>query len=302
MPHTPRKTARDFDPAVMRLFDQYVHGLIDRRGFLKGTSGLAISAAAATGLLAALSPDFAAAQQVAPEDPRLKAEVVGFDSPAGYGKGSGYLVRPADATGPLPLVLVVHENRGLNPHIEDIARRLALAGFLAFAPDALFPLGGYPGDEDSARTLFQQLDQAKTREDMVAAAAFLASVEGGNGRMGVIGFCYGGAIANFLATRLPDLQAAVPFYGSGAPLADVGKITAELLVVLASDDERVNAGWPAYEEALKAAGVTYRMIQPPGTLHGFNNDTTPRYSQEAAALAWGEALALFNRTLQESAG
>ena len=302
MPHTPRKTARDFDPAVMRLFDQYVHGLIDRRGFLKGTSGLAISAAAATGLLAALSPDFAAAQQVAPEDPRLKAEVVGFDSPAGYGKGSGYLVRPADAAGPLPLVLVVHENRGLNPHIEDIARRLALAGFLAFAPDALFPLGGYPGDEDSARTLFQQLDQAKTREDMVAAAAFLASVEGGNGRMGVIGFCYGGAIANFLATRLPDLKAAVPFYGSGAPLADVGKIKAELLVVLASDDERVNAGWPAYEEALKAAGVTYRMIQPPGTLHGFNNDTTPRYSQEAAALAWGEALALFNRTLQESAG
>ena len=302
MPHTPRKTARDFDPAVMRLFDQYVHGLIDRRGFLKGTSGLAISAAAATGLLAALSPDFAAAQQVAPEDPRLKAEVVGFDSPAGYGKGSGYLVRPADAAGPLPLVLVVHENRGLNPHIEDIARRLALAGFLAFAPDALFPLGGYPGDEDSARTLFQQLDQAKTREDMVAAAAFLAGVEGGNGRMGVIGFCYGGAIANFLATRLPDLKAAVPFYGSGAPLADVGKIKAELLVVLASDDERVNAGWPAYEEALKAAGVTYRMIQPPGTLHGFNNDTTPRYSQEAAALAWGEALALFNRTLQESAG
>ena len=302
MPHTPRKTARDFDPAVMRLFDQYVHGLIDRRGFLKGTSGLAISAAAATGLLAALSPDFAAAQQVAPEDPRLKAEVVGFDSPAGYGKGSGYLVRPADAAGPLPLVLVVHENRGLNPHIEDIARRLALAGFLAFAPDALFPLGGYPGDEDSARTLFQQLDQAKTREDMVAAASFLAGVEGGNGRMGVIGFCYGGAIANFLATRLPDLKAAVPFYGSGAPLADVGKIKAELLVVLASDDERVNAGWPAYEEALKAAGVTYRMIQPPGTLHGFNNDTTPRYSQEAAALAWGEALALFNRTLQESAG
>ena len=302
MPHTPRKTARDFDPAVMRLFDQYVHGLIDRRGFLKGTSGLAISAAAATGLLAALSPDFAAAQQVAPEEPRLKAEVVGFDSPAGYGKGSGYLVRPADAAGPLPLVLVVHENRGLNPHIEDIARRLALAGFLAFAPDALFPLGGYPGDEDSARTLFQQLDQAKTREDMVAAAAFLAGVEGGNGRMGVIGFCYGGAIANFLATRLPDLKAAVPFYGSGAPLADVGKIKAELPVVLASDDERVNAGWPAYEEALKAAGVTYRMIQPPGTLHGFNNDTTPRYSQEAAALAWGEALALFNRTLQESAG
>ncbi len=297
MTQTPRKTARDFDPAVMRLFDQYVHGLIDRRGFLKGTSGLAISAAAATGLLAALSPDFAAAQQVAPEDPRLQASVVGFDSPDGYCKGSGYLVRPAQAAGPLPLVLVVHENRGLNPHIEDIARRLALAGFVAFAPDALFPLGGYPGNEDAARTLFQQLDQAKTREDMVAAAAYLSSVEGGNGRIGVIGFCYGGAIANFLATRLHDLQAAVPFYGSGAPLADVGKIKAELLVVLASDDERVNAGWPAYEEALKAAGVTYRMIQPPDTQHGFNNDTTPRFDAAGAALAWGEAVAFLKAKL-----
>lgn len=300
MPHTTRKTAQDFDPAVMRLFDQYVHGLIDRRGFLKGTSGLAISTAAATGLLAALTPDFAAAQQVRPDDARLTARFVEFDSPAGYGKGRGYLVRPADAdtAQPLPRVLVVHENRGLNPHIEDIARRLALAGYLAFAPDALFPLGGYPGDEDAARTLFQQLDQARTREDMVAAAGFLAGAEGGEGKLGVIGFCYGGAIANFLATRLPGLKAAVPFYGSGAPLADVGRIQAELLVVLAADDERVNAGWPAYEAALKAAGVTHRMIQPPGTLHGFNNDTTPRYNEAAAAVAWGEALALFERTLR----
>jgi carboxymethylenebutenolidase len=299
MPHVTRKTAKDFDPAVMRLFDQYVHGLIDRRGFLKGTSALAIGTAAATGMLAALTPDFAAAQQVKPQDARLRTEFIEFDSPAGYGKGRGYLARPADASGPLPLVLVVHENRGLNPHIEDITRRLALEGFLAFAPDALFPLGGYPGDEDSARTLFQQLDQAKTREDMVAAANFLAGVEGGNGRMGAIGFCYGGAIANFLATRLPDLKASVPFYGSGAPLADVGRIKAELLVVLAADDERVNAGWPAYEEALKAAGVTYRMIQPADTLHGFNNDTTPRYNEAAAAVAWGEALDLFKRTLRD---
>ena len=298
MPDKPRKTAQDFDPAVMRLFDQYVHGLIDRRGFLKGTSGLAISAAAATGMLAALTPDFAAAQQVKPDDARLKAEFVEFDSPGGYGKGRGYLARPAGISGPLPVVLVVHENRGLNPHIEDIARRLALAGFIAFAPDALFPLGGYPGDEDSARALFQQLDQAKTREDMLAAAAFLAGVEGGNGRMGAIGFCYGGAIVNFLATRLPGLRAAVPFYGSAAPLADVGRIKAELLVVLASDDERVNVGWPAYEQALKAAGVTYRLLQPADTLHGFNNDTTPRYSEAAAAVAWGESIALFNRTLR----
>ncbi len=298
MPDTTRHTAKDFDPAVMRLFDQYVHGLIDRRGFLKGTSGLAISAAAATGMLAALTPDFAAAQQVKPDDARLETVFHEFDSPDGYGKARGYLARPADAKDPLPLVLVVHENRGLNPHIEDITRRLALAGFMAFAPDALFPLGGYPGDEDAARTLFQQLDQAKTREDMVAAAGFLAGVEGGNGHMGAIGFCYGGAIANFLATRLPQLKAAVPFYGSAAPLADVGKIKAELLVVLASDDERVNAGWPAYEEALKAAGVTYRMLQPADTLHGFNNDTTPRYNEAAALEAWGEAIALFGRTLR----
>jgi carboxymethylenebutenolidase len=290
MPNAPRKTTRDFDPAVMRLFDQYVHGLIDRRGFIKGASSLAIGTAAATGLLAALSPDFAFAQQVPPDDPRLQASVVGFDSPDGYGKGSGYLVRPAVATQPLPMVLVVHENRGLNPHIEDIARRLALEGFIAFAPDALFPLGGYPGDEDSARTLFQQLDQARTREDMVAAANWLQGHADGNGHLGVIGFCYGGAIANFLATRLPGLKAAVPFYGSGAPLADVPKIKAPLLVVLAADDERVNAGWPAYEAALQAAGVAYRMIQPAGTLHGFNNDTTPRFDAAGAALAWGEAV------------
>jgi len=298
MPDAPRKTAKDFDPAVMRLFDQYVHGLIDHRGFLKGTSGLAISAAAATGLLAALAPDFAAAQQVKPDDARLAVGFHEFESSGGYGRGRGYLARPADTAEPLPLVLVVHENRGLNPHIEDIARRLALAGFMAFAPDALFPLGGYPGDEETARVLFQKLDQAKTREDMVAAAGFLAGREGGNGRLGTMGFCYGGTIANFLATRLPELKAAVPFYGSAAPLADVGRIKAELLVVLASDDERINVGWPAYEEALKAAGVTYRMLQPADTLHGFNNDTTPRYSPAAAAEAWGEALALFNRTLR----
>jgi carboxymethylenebutenolidase len=298
MPRPPRQTARDYDPRVMQLFDQYVHGLIDRRGFLQGASALAFSASAAVGLLASLSPRFAEARQVATDDPRIDARHVGFDSPKGYGKGRGYLVRPAQADGPLPTVIVIHENRGLNPHIEDVTRRLALAGYLAFAPDALFPLGGYPGDEDAARGLFQQLDQARTREDMLAAAAFLAGAEGGNGRMGVIGFCYGGAIANFLATRLPGLRAAIPFYGSAAPLADVPAIQAELLVVLASDDERVNAGWPAYEAALKAAGKTYTLLQPPDTLHGFHNDTTPRYSAEAAKQAWEASLALFGRTLK----
>jgi carboxymethylenebutenolidase len=275
-----------------------VHGLIDRRGFLQGASALAFSASAAVGLLASLSPRFAEARQVATDDPRIDARHVEFDSPEGYGKGRGYLVRPAAADGPLPTVIVIHENRGLNPHIEDVTRRLALEGYLAFAPDALFPLGGYPGDEDSARALFQQLDQARTREDMLAAAAFLASVEGGNGRMGAIGFCYGGAITNFLATRLPGLRAAIPFYGSGAPLPDVPAIQAELLVVLASDDERVNAGWPAYEAALKAAGKTYTLLQPADTLHGFHNDTTPRYAPEAAKQAWEASLALFGRTLK----
>lgn len=299
MPTPPRQTARDFDPRVMTLFDQYVHGMIDRRGFLQGASALAISGSAAAVLLASLNPRFAEARQVAEDDARLDARHVEFDSPQGYGRGRGYLARPVQAAGPLPTVIVIHENRGLNPHIEDVTRRLALEGYLAFAPDALFPLGGYPGDEDAARTLFQQLDQARTREDMLAAAAFLGQVEGGNGRMGAIGFCYGGAIANFLATRLPGLRAAVPFYGSAAPLADVPAIQAELLVVLASDDERVNAGWPDYEDALKAAGKTYSLLQPADTLHGFHNDTTPRYSEAAAKQAWEASLALFARTLRE---
>jgi carboxymethylenebutenolidase len=201
----------------------------------------------------------------------------------------------------LPLVLVAHENRGLNPHIEDIARRLALEDFIAFAPDALFPLGGYPGDEDAARTLFAKLDQAKTREDFLAAADHLAHVEGGNGRMGAVGFCYGGGIANFLATKLPYLGAAAPFYGVAPADEDVAKIKAELLVVLAANDERVNAGWPGYETALKAAGVRYALYQPPGTQHGFNNDTTPRYDKDAAAEAWRRMLELFNRTLRKHA-
>ncbi|MGO4221257.1 dienelactone hydrolase family protein [Lysobacter sp. TAF61] len=294
-----RLTADDFDPEVLRLFDQYVHGAIDRRGFLAGAARFAAGAAGAAGLLAALSPQFAAAQQIKPDDKRLSAKYVEFDSPHGYGKARGYLARPAKADRPLPLVLVAHENRGLNPHIEDIARRLALADFIAFAPDALFPLGGYPGDEDAARTLFAQLDQAKTREDFVAAAGLLAGIEGGNGRLGAVGFCYGGGIANFLATRLPNLAAAAPFYGAPPALEDVPKIKAELLVVLAGNDERINAGWPAYETALKAANVHYTLFQPPGTQHGFNNDTTPRYDEAAAKEAWARTLLLFNRTLRE---
>jgi carboxymethylenebutenolidase len=297
----PRHTASDFDPEVLRLFDQYVHGMIDRRGFLSGAARFAVGSAGAAGLLAALSPQFAAAQQIKPDDARLSTKYVEFASPKGYGKARGYLARPAKAKGPLPVVLVVHENRGLNPHIEDIARRLALDDFIAFAPDALFPLGGYPGDEDAARERFGKLDQAKTREDFVAAADLLGHVEGGNGRLGVVGFCYGGGIANVLATRLPQLKAAAPFYGVAPPTEDVAKIKAEVLVVLAANDDRVNATWPGYETALKAAGVRYTLLQPPGTQHGFNNDTTPRYDKDAAAEAWRRTLALFNRTLREAA-
>jgi carboxymethylenebutenolidase len=298
MTRPERPKASDFDPAVMQLFDQYVHGAIDRRGFLTGAARYAVGASGAAALLAALTPRFAAAQQVAPDDTRLQTQRLEFDSPAGHGRASGYLVRPAAADGALPVVMVVHENRGLNPHIEDVTRRMALEGFIAFAPDMLFPLGGYPGDEDAARTLFTQLDQEKCRADFIAAAALLQQIEGGNGRLGVVGFCYGGAIANYLATQLPDLAAAAPFYGSAPDLEGVASIRAELLVVLAENDERVNASWPGYAAALQEHGVTHTLLQPPGTLHGFHNDTTPRYDEAAAAEAWKQTLALFERKLR----
>lgn len=293
-----RLTARDFHPDVLRLFDQYVHGQIDRRGFLQGAGRYAAGAAGAAGLLAALSPQFAAAQQVPTDDPRIRSEYRELDSPQGYGKVRGYLSQPVEPDGARPAVLVVHENRGLNPHIEDVARRLALAGYIAFAPDALFTLGGCPGDEDAARALFPQLDQSKCREDFVAAANWLRTLDGSNGKLGAVGFCYGGAIVNMLATRVPELAAAAPYYGGPAPLEAVGQIKAELLVVLASDDERVNATWPGYEAALTAAGVDFKLLQPPDTLHGFHNDTTPRFNASAAAEAWKQTLALFDRQLK----
>jgi carboxymethylenebutenolidase len=291
--------ASDFDPELLRLFDRFVHGLIDRRGFLAGAARFAVGATTAAGLLAALSPQFAAAQQVKRDDPRLSAKYIEFDSPNGYGKARGYLAMPAKALGKLPLLLVVHENRGLNPHIEDVVRRLALENLIAFAPDALFPLGGYPGDEDKARAEFAKLDQDKTRQDFLAAAALLRDMKGGNGRMGVVGFCYGGGMSNFLATQLPELKAAAPFYGSAPALEDVPKIKAEMLIVLAANDERINAGWPAYEAALQGAHVRYALYQPEGTQHGFNNDTTPRYDEKAAGEAWKRMLALFERCLRK---
>ena len=294
----PRQTAADFAPEVLKLFDQYVHGGLTRRGFLDGAGKYAVGGMTAVGLLEALAPNFAAAQQVAPTDARLVTSTLAFDSPQGYGKASGYLVRPAKAPARIPAILVVHENRGLNPHIEDIARRLALEGYLVFAPDALFTLGGYPDDEDKARDLFGKLDQAKVKADFLAAAALLKTQGGSNGRVGAIGFCFGGGIVNYLATQRPDLDAGVPFYGAAPTLADVPRIRAPLLLHFAGNDERINGTWPPYEAALKAAHVKYEAFVYPGVEHGFNNDTTPRFDAQAAALAWKRSLAFFARNLK----
>ena len=292
-----QKTAKDFHPEVLGLFDKFVHGDISRRDFLNQASKYTVAGLTTTGLLAALTPKFAQAKQIEEADVRIKGEYIEIDSPNGYGKVRGYLVTPANAKGKLPTVLVVHENRGLNPHIEDIARRLAVDGFIAFAPDALFPLGGYPGDEDKARELFQKLDQSKSREDFIASANALKKLPQGNGKVGVVGFCYGGSVSNFLATKLSDLNAAVPFYGGQPADDEVAKIKAPLLLHYAGQDERINAGWPKYEAALKAAKVNYQAFIYPDVQHGFNNDTTPRYDAEAARLAWGRTVHFFRQTL-----
>jgi len=292
-----RKTADEFDQDLLILFDAYVHGDIDRRGFLDRATKFAVGGMTAGMLLDALAPRFAEAQQVPPDDKRLKTEHVEYDSPKGYGKMRGYLVRPLASTGKLPGVLVIHENRGLNPHIEDVTRRVALEGYMAFAPDALFPLGGYPGTEDEARSLFPKLDQAKTREDFIAATDWLMKRPDGTGKVAVVGFCYGGSMSHYLATRVPELAGAVPFYGGAPNPAEAAKVKAPLLVHFAENDQRVNASWPAYEAALKEAGATYEAHTYPGTQHGFNNDTTPRYDAKAAELAWSRTKAFFKKHL-----
>ena len=295
----PRLTAQDFDQELLILFDAYVHGSLDRRGFLVQAQKFAKVGITAAGLLAALSPNFAAGQQVPKDDARLKTERLSYPSPAGNGSVNGYLARPASAgTNKLPAVLVIHENRGLNPHIEDIARRLALDGFMAFAPDALTPLGGYPGDEDKARELFATLNQAKALEDFVAAAEWLNARPDASGKLGAVGFCYGGGIVHVLSSRLPQLNAAVPFYGNVPAPSEAAKVKAPLLVHHAAVDERINAAWPAYAAALKTAGVKYEEHQYPGTQHGFNNDTTPRYDAAAAKLAWDRTMTFFKSRLQ----
>jgi len=292
-----RKRASDFHPEVLSLFDQYVHGSIDRRAFLAGAARFAVGGTTASMLLDALNPRFAEAQIVARDDPRLAASTVEFGSPRGSGKVRGYLALPARAQGKLPGILVIHENRGLNPHIEDIARRIALVNFVAFAPDALTPLGGYPGDEDRARELFAKLDQAATREDFLAALTSLERRPECSGKVGAVGFCWGGGMVNFLATRVPELAAGVPFYGGQPPAEDVAKIKAPLLIHYAEKDDRINAGIPAFVQALEANKVRYQLFIYPGTLHGFNNDTTPRYEKAAADLAWSRTMDFFKKYL-----
>ena len=292
-----RKTAADFDQELLILFDAYVHGDLDRRGFLDKARKYAVGGMTAAMLLDALNPKFAEAQVVPKDDARIKTEMAEYPSPKGSGTMKGYWARPAKAAGKLPGILVIHENRGLNPHIEDIARRLALDNFVAFAPDALTPLGGYPGDEDKARESFGKLDQAKTREDFLAAYAWLKARPECTGKIGAVGFCYGGGIVNFLATKVPDLAAGVPFYGNAPTLEEVKNVKAPLLIQSAEVDERINAAWPDYEAALKAAGVKYERHLYPRTQHGFNNDTTPRYDAAAAKQAWDRTVAFFRSNL-----
>lgn len=293
-----RKTANDFAPEVMQLFDKYVHGIIDRRGFLDGATRYAVGGVSATVLLDMLNPKFAEAQQIKPDDARITTRYVEYASPEGHGKMRGYLVTPAKPAGKLPGVLVIHENRGLNPHTEDVARRMALENFVAFAPDALFPLGGYPGNEDKAREMNAKIDPPKSRNDFVAAAGFLKTLPECTGKVGAVGFCAGGSMVNHLATRIADLGGAVPFYGWQPSADEAAKIKAPMLIHYAENDERVNSGWPAFETALKAANVKYDMFKYPGTQHGFLNDTTPRYDEAAAKLAWTRTVEFFNKRLR----
>ncbi len=293
-----RKKASDFPPDVLKLFDGYVHGNLSRREFLDRAARFAVGGFTAAAMLESLRPNYAFAQQVAKDDARITTEYATYPSPQGSGTMRGYFARPANASGKLPGVLVIHENRGLNPYIEDVARRLAVANFAAYAPDALTPLGGYPGDEEKAAQLFRQLDTPKRIEDMLAAAGYLKARPECTGKIGAVGFCNGGTVVNLLAVRIPDLGAAVPFYGGPPNAEETARIKAPLLIHYADIDERLTAAWPAFEATLKAHGVKYEMHKYPGTYHGFHNDTTPRYDEAAAKLAWSRTLALFNEKLR----
>jgi len=294
-----RQHAAEFDQQLLDLYDDYAHGRIDRRGFLQGAAKFAVGGLTAETLLARLSPNYAWAQQVAKEDPRIKTTYIEYPSFRGAGKMRGLSAHPANPAGELPAVLVIHENRGLNPYIQDVARRLAVSGFLALAPDALTPLGGYPGNDDEGRQMQRQRDSDKMTEDFIAAAKMLQSHSLSNGQVGVVGFCFGGGMANTLAVRIPDvISAAVPFYGRQPDADDVPKIKTPLLIHYAELDRRINAGWPDFEKALKEADINYTMHMYPGVNHGFHNDTTPRYDEEAAKLAWKRTIDFFGKHLR----
>lgn len=293
-----RKKASDFPPEVMKLFDGYVHGDLSRREFLDRAARYAVGGITAAAMLESLKPNFALAQQVAKDDARLRTEYVTYPSPQGSGTMRGYLAQPAKASGKLPGVIVIHENRGLNPYTEDVARRLAVLNYVAFAPDALTPLGGYPGNEEQAAKMFSSLDTPKRIEDMIAGAGYLKSRPDATGKIGAVGFCNGGGVVNIIAVRLPDLAAGAPYYGPQPAAADVAKIKAPLMLHYASDDERINAGIPAFETALKANGVRYELYMYPNTQHAFHNDTTPRYDEAAAKLSWQRTVDFFAKNLR----
>ncbi|MFY0654461.1 MAG: dienelactone hydrolase family protein [Cyclobacteriaceae bacterium] len=287
----------DLNQEVYDLFDSYVHSVIDRRQFVNKLSKYAVGGLTVSSILAFLLPRYAEAQQVKADDPRLKTLYQEYDSPKGAGKMRGLLAKPAKGKKKLPGIIVVHENRGLNPHIEDVARRAALEGFIAFAPDALYPLGGYPGSDDEGRTLQRQRDRDEMLMDFIAAYKYLKAHEGCTGNVGVVGFCFGGAISNKMAVQVPDLKASVPFYGGQPASEDVPKINAPLLLHFGELDKRVNAGWPAYEEALRKHKKEYTAHVYPNANHGFHNDTTPRYDKEAAQLAWKRTINFFKEKL-----
>ncbi|CNH89138.1 dienelactone hydrolase family protein [Yersinia mollaretii] len=292
-----RLTAKDFPPELLELYDYYAHGRMTKRQFLELATKYTVGGLTAVALLGQLSPNYALAQQVEFTDPDIIATYITYPSPNGHGEVRGYLVRPAKSTGPLPAVVVVHENRGLNPYIEDVARRVAKAGFIALAPDGLSSVGGYPGNDDKGRELQAQVDPTKLMNDFFAAIEFLTTHESTTGKVGITGFCYGGGVANAAAVAYPELAAAVPFYGRQPKPEDVPRIKAPLLLHYAELDTNINAGWPAYEAALKAANTRYEAYIYPGVNHGFHNDSTPRYDKAAADLAWERTIAWFQHYL-----
>ena len=291
-----RRKAADFPPEVMELFDGYVHGAITRRDFLDRAARYAVGSFTAVAMLEALSPNFAWAQQVPKDDARIKAGYVDFDSPRGSGKMRGYLAQPAKA-GKTGCIVVIHENRGLSPYIEDVARRLAIEGYVALAPDALAPVGGYPGDEDKGREAFSRVDPSRMFEDLSATVPYLKGRPECNGKLGAIGFCFGGGVVNRLAVRFPELNAGVPFYGPPPPVEEAAKVKAAMQLHFAEKDDFVNRGKDAWKTALRQAGVKVEAYVYPGTQHGFHNDTTPRYDEKSAKLAWSRALAWFRQNL-----